>query len=346
VKKRKADELSTTDKGAEPHQRITGESAATITTTTSTPHDAPPKEDEHIEAESNPSDTVTSTPSTAGAAGPTEDDDDTNPATALRRRIKRRKLAAAKNPNVSSTAKPSKEDQEEQAGDENAFVSKREVIPTADVHTAVDITEERDFTRRRNESNANKPKWSVGPLPQTSNVRAYSRMDYAPDVCKDYKETGYCGFGDNCKFMHDRGDYKSGWQLEKEWNAQEEAKKKKFMTGEVEETRSYEIKEDEDLPWACYICRKPFVDPVETKCKHFFCEKCALQHHAKNMKCAACNEQTFGIFNTARKLIRVLDLRVKLGQKAPAEILPEAGDGEDEDAEDPDPTLPIHALDD
>ncbi|KAH0828173.1 hypothetical protein J3R83DRAFT_3875 [Lanmaoa asiatica] len=36
-----------------------------------------------------------------------------------------------------------------------------------------------------------------------------------PDVCKDYKETGYCGFGDTCKFLHDRGTYLAGWQLDK-----------------------------------------------------------------------------------------------------------------------------------
>jgi len=29
---------------------------------------------------------------------------------------------------------------------------------------------------------------------------------------------GYCGFGDSCKFLHDRSDYKHGWQLEQEWN--------------------------------------------------------------------------------------------------------------------------------
>lgn len=32
---------------------------------------------------------------------------------------------------------------------------------------------------------------------------------------QDYKETGYCGYGDACKFIHDRGDYKSGWELER-----------------------------------------------------------------------------------------------------------------------------------
>lgn len=41
-----------------------------------------------------------------------------------------------------------------------------------------------------------------------------SRFDYQPDICKDYKETGFCSYGDSCKFMHDRGDYKSGWELE------------------------------------------------------------------------------------------------------------------------------------
>lgn len=25
----------------------------------------------------------------------------------------------------------------------------------------------------------------------------------------------YCGYGDACKFMHDRGDYKSGWELDR-----------------------------------------------------------------------------------------------------------------------------------
>lgn len=49
-----------------------------------------------------------------------------------------------------------------------------------------------------------------------AHLRATVRWDYQPDVCKDYKETGFCGFGDSCKFMHDRGDYKHGWQLERE----------------------------------------------------------------------------------------------------------------------------------
>ncbi|KAL1561928.1 zinc finger CCCH domain-containing protein 1-like [Salvia divinorum] len=60
-----------------------------------------------------------------------------------------------------------------------------------------------------------------GPLRASAHIRVSARFDYQPDICKDYKETGYCGYGDSCKFMHDRGDYKSGWQLEQEWDEKE-----------------------------------------------------------------------------------------------------------------------------
>lgn len=34
---------------------------------------------------------------------------------------------------------------------------------------------------------------SHGPLRASTNVRMTVRIDYQPDICKDYKETGYCG---------------------------------------------------------------------------------------------------------------------------------------------------------
>lgn len=55
-----------------------------------------------------------------------------------------------------------------------------------------------------------------GPVRAPAHLRATVRWDYQPDICKDYKETGFCGFGDSCKFLHDRSDYKFGWQLEQE----------------------------------------------------------------------------------------------------------------------------------
>ncbi|VVA29518.1 PREDICTED: RING [Prunus dulcis] len=71
-----------------------------------------------------------------------------------------------------------------------------------------------------------------GPLRASAHIRATTRFDYQPDICKDYKETSYCGYGDSCKFMHDRGDYKSGWQMEREWHEAEEIRKRNLALGD------------------------------------------------------------------------------------------------------------------
>ena len=60
-------------------------------------------------------------------------------------------------------------------------------------------------------------KFLAGPIRAPTNIRTTCRFDYQPDVCKDYKDTGFCGFGDTCIYLHDRGDTMSGWQLEKVW---------------------------------------------------------------------------------------------------------------------------------
>ncbi|VAI07659.1 unnamed protein product [Triticum turgidum subsp. durum] len=83
--------------------------------------------------------------------------------------------------------------------------------------------------------------------------------------------------------MHDKGDYKSGWQLEREWDEAEKAHKRRIVMRELDVSDVKAEEEDSDdenaLPFACFICREPFVDPVVTKCKHYFCEHCALKHH-------------------------------------------------------------------
>ena len=66
------------------------------------------------------------------------------------------------------------------------------------------------------------PTIRIGPSKSMTNVRISSRFDYAPDICKDYKETGFCGYGDSCKFLHDRGDYKMGWQIDREFAIEQE----------------------------------------------------------------------------------------------------------------------------
>jgi RING finger protein 113A len=165
---------------------------------------------------------------------------------------------------------------------------------------------------------------AYGPLKGASNIRMTVRVDYQPDVCKDYKETGYCGFGDSCKFLHDRGDYKAGWQIDKEWEEKQKATRERIEAGllqsdddedKVGDTRTRNqgkgtdsgVVDGDQLPFACLICRKPWnecQDPVVTKCNHYFCEQCALQHNAKTTKCAACQQPTGGIFNVARDIVK------------------------------------------
>ncbi|XP_032778185.2 E3 ubiquitin-protein ligase RNF113A [Daphnia magna] len=156
--------------------------------------------------------------------------------------------------------------------------------------------EKRD-TAQGNAASANVRK---GPMRAPANIRSTVRWDYQPDLCKDYKETGFCGFGDSCKFLHDRSDYKFGWQLEREERGKGEP---------VEDDAKYEIHSDEEeLPFKCFICRDSFQHPVVSKCKHYFCEACALKHYRKSQRCFVCGKQTFGVFNPAKVLIERLKL--------------------------------------
>jgi len=60
------------------------------------------------------------------------------------------------------------------------------------------------------------------------------------------------------------------------------------------------------MPFACYICRQAFKNPVITNCHHYFCEQCALNHYRKTPSCAICGENTQGPFRTAEKLIKTI----------------------------------------
>jgi len=89
-----------------------------------------------------------------------------------------------------------------------------------------------------------------------------------------------------------------------------------------QEAANYEIDRDDenDLPFACFICRESFQNPVVTKCKHYFCEKCALQHYKKTKRCFVCSEQTFGVFNPAKDIIkRMKDQKNKSDEKVKAD---------------------------
>lgn len=166
------------------------------------------------------------------------------------------------------------------------------------------------------QKNANAPDRKMGPMKAPTNVRTITITDYAPDVCKDYKQTGFCGFGDNCKYLHAREDYAHGWQLDKEWEMSNKGKKPGGTTV-ASANRSAKDGTDglddadaallEKIPFACVICKKSYKNPIVTKCGHYFCESCALQRYRKTPNCAACGSGTNGVFNGAKNLQKLLD---------------------------------------
>ena len=163
-----------------------------------------------------------------------------------------------------------------------------------------------------------------GPIRAPTFVRTSARFDYQPDICKDFKETGYCGYGDACIYMHDRTDYKSGWQIEQEYATKQKRRAKRLAAGldpnaessgddDEEEGGDALLADASGLPFACFLCRTNWGDletgnrPVVTQCGHYFCERCALRRMRTTPKCGACDAQTRGIFNNAKKIIAKLD---------------------------------------
>merc|ERR1712008_466844 len=173
-----------------------------------------------------------------------------------------------------------------------------------------------------------------GLLGQTrgmSNVRSTMRIEFWASssgtdggICKDYKETGYCGFGDTCKFLHDRSDYKSGHLIEKEWEEKQKAiEERKRKQWERKAIKAAEAGGDEqeggndsggnssssdegEIPGTCPICDSKWED-------------CAMTNYAKSTKCITCGAATNGIFNCCD----ILEQRLKQ-KKAAAQLRKQA----------------------
>src|SRR5882762_4507896 len=100
----------------------------------------------------------------------------------------------------------------------------------------------------------------------------------------------------------------AGWQLDKlAENPQKQI-----------EDASDSDSDDEDIPFACLICRKHYTDPIVTRCGHYFCTACAIKRNAKTPKCAACGTPTGGLFNRADKVIEKVNKKRKEKEDAEA----------------------------
>jgi len=151
---------------------------------------------------------------------------------------------------------------------------------------------------------------AFGPTRGMANVRTTSRFDYQADVCKDYKETGYCGFGDSCKFLHDRSNYKTGWEVERDWDEEARKREQERMEAIVKRMEAQRNGQDpsdiqdgdnsiseKDKCGVCGLFWKDCSSPAcVSTCHHYFCEACFLAKCTST--CSKCGKATSGIFNS------------------------------------------------
>ena len=138
---------------------------------------------------------------------------------------------------------------------------------------------------------------AVGPSKAVAaNVRVTTLTDFQPDVCKDFLQTGYCGYGDTCKFLHIRDELRQKKPIDKEW--------------ETVAVKSSKSETSETLPYRCVLCKKDYNFPVRTNCGHIFCQKCFMARFKRKKECAICGKDTFG----ACQPIRALELDELIGK--------------------------------
>ena len=171
------------------------------------------------------------------------------------------------------------------------------------------------------------------------------RVDYQPHVCKDYYETGFCGYGDSCIFLHDRSEIKMSWQLDKEWQVKSSEEKLRLerqeKQRELEEKRRKNAEQVEHGKFEfCAICSDPEFNQcaVQTTCGHFFCESCVLgklktaKSKGKHAICPTCRMTLGPSFTPAQKL--VADNKAKFARLQEAmRLQPEDELGSDDDTE-------------
>ena len=73
----------------------------------------------------------------------------------------------------------------------NTSSSSQQEVSQKDLATSTNEYHPTDMGKKDEKRN----KFLAGPIRAPTNIRTTCRFDYQPDICKDYKDTGFCGFG-------------------------------------------------------------------------------------------------------------------------------------------------------
>lgn len=178
-----------------------------------------------------------------------------------------------------------------------------------------DIQKMRDKNEKSSKFFAN-----IGPVRSLNTIKHTNTIDYNPSRCKDFFEAGYCVFGNSCIFVHDRNDYKFGWEEERDWDKKQKRKleRRQRRLEAAEAGREDEISmstDDEEIDTneepakyghidsKCLICGGQYVNPTLLDCKHIFCGGCAQSQYLSKGKCFKCGKKNQGIFNSGVKIL-------------------------------------------
>lgn len=136
-------------------------------------------------------------------------------------------------------------------------------------------------------------------------------------------------------------DSPQGWQLDREWENVTKGNKNLGGTVVASADRSKAQDDDddedgaalEDIPFVCLICRTDYTNPVITKCGHYFCEKCALTRYRRDPSCAQCGTGTNGIYNSGKRLQKLLDKKRERAARIRQEAIERGEEVSDEEEE-------------